>query len=242
MITYFKERLKKMKILSIETSSDICAVCILEDKTKIKEITLSQGRTHSETLLPIINQIFEETNLSLDDIDLLVCDIGPGSFTGIRIGVSTIKAFIDSKNIHSIGISSLEALAYNVNQNGIICPIIDAKNNQVYTCIYNLKDGTYKLEHEFFADDITVLLNLLKELNSDITFVGDGIKTYKEQIEKNFANSNICVNFSESNELNAYNLALAGYNKFVNNENCDVLPLYLKKPQAERELEKHANN
>ena len=231
-----------MKILSIETSSDICAVCILEDKTKIKEITLSKGRTHSETLLPIINQIFEETNLSLNDIDLLVCDIGPGSFTGIRIGVSTAKAFIDAKKIPSIGISSLEALAYNVSTDGVICPIIDAKNNQVYTCIFNYDNGLYSLEHNFFADDINVILNILKKKNANITFVGDGINSYKEQIENNFKNSNICINYSENNDLNAYNLGIAGYNKFIKNEKCDVLPLYLKKPQAEREYEKHANN
>lgn len=226
-----------MKILSIETSSDICAVCILEDKTKIKEITLSKGRTHSETLLPIINQVFEESKLTLNDIDLLVCDIGPGSFTGIRIGVSTTKAFIDAKNIASIGISSLESLCYNVKTDGLICPIIDAKNSQVYTCIYSLKDNIYTLEHELFADDINVILNLLKEKKSNLTFVGDGIKSYKEQIDNFFINSNICINFCENNELNAYNLGIAGYNKFINNEICEVLPLYLKKPQAERELD-----
>lgn len=226
-----------MKILSIETSSDICAVCISENETKIKEITLSKGRTHSETLLPIINQVFEETNLTLNDIDLLVCDIGPGSFTGIRIGVSTVKAFIDAKHIDSIGVSSLEALCYNVTKEGLICPIIDAKNNQVYTCIYSLKNNIYTLEHELFADDISTILNLLKEKNLDLTFVGDGINAYKDQIDSAFENSTVCVNFSENNELSAYNLGIAGYNKFVNNEKCDVLPLYLKKPQAERELE-----
>ena len=231
-----------MKILSIETSSDICAVCILEDKTKIKEITLSKGRTHSETLLPIINQIFTETNITLDDIDLLVCDIGPGSFTGIRIGVSTIKAFIDSKKIPSIGISSLETLAYNVSTEGIICPIIDAKNNQVYTCIYNLHNNVYTLEHEPFTDDISVILNLLKEKNTNITFVGDGIKIYQQQINNAFKDYKLSINFSENNDLNAYNLGIAGYNKFINNEICDVLPLYLKKPQAEREYERKTQN
>lgn len=227
-----------MKILSIETSSDICAVCILENKTKIKEITLSKGRTHSETLLPIINQIFEETSLTLNDIDLLVCDIGPGSFTGIRIGVSTAKAFIDSKNLKSIGISSLEALCYDVSTDGLICPIINAKNNQVYTCIYNLKDGVYTLEYELFADDINVILTILKDKNSDITFVGDGIYEFKEHISQFFNSSEFNVNFSENNELSAYNLGIAGYNKFIKNEICDVLPLYLKKPQAEIQLKK----
>ena len=97
-----------MKILSIDTSSPICAVAILEDNKLIKEISQNNGLTHSEKLMPIIEQILKETNLKLKDIDLLVCDKGPGSFTGIRIGVATVKAFTDSLNIPAIGISSLE--------------------------------------------------------------------------------------------------------------------------------------
>lgn len=102
-----------MKILSIETSSKICGVAVLEDTTILKEISLDNGLTHSETLMPIIKQILDNLNLSLKDIDLIVCDKGPGSFTGIRIGIATAKAFSDSLDIPSIGISSLEALCYN---------------------------------------------------------------------------------------------------------------------------------
>jgi tRNA threonylcarbamoyladenosine biosynthesis protein TsaB len=105
-----------LKILSVDTSSNICSVAILEDKNLIKEISLNNGLTHSEKLMPIIKQILEELKINLQEIDLLVCDKGPGSFTGIRIGTSTVMAFSDSLNIKSIGISSLEALAYNVKQ------------------------------------------------------------------------------------------------------------------------------
>ena len=91
-----------MKILSIDTSSSICSVAILEDNKLIKEISNNDSNTHSVKLMPQIEQILKETNLSLSDIDLLACDKGPGSFTGIRIGISTVKAFNDVTNIPSI--------------------------------------------------------------------------------------------------------------------------------------------
>lgn len=121
-----------MKILSIDTSSCICSVAILEDEKIIKEISNEDGNTHSVKLMPQIEQIFKETNLTLNDIDLFACDKGPGSFTGIRIGISTIKAFCDVTNVPAIGIPSLMALAYNIDFNGYICSLIDAKNSNVY--------------------------------------------------------------------------------------------------------------
>ena len=121
-----------MKILSIDTASDLCTVAVLEDENCIKEIIVSDARNHSEKIMPVIEQALHETNLTLKDINLIVCDKGPGSFTGIRIGVGTVLAFQDSLNIPCIGISSLEALAYNVKHDGLICSLIDAKNNNVY--------------------------------------------------------------------------------------------------------------
>lgn len=91
-----------MKILSIDTSSSICSVAILEDNKVIKEISTNDANTHSVKLMPQIEQIFKETNLTLNDMDLLTCDKGPGSFTGIRIGISTVKAFRDVTNIKAI--------------------------------------------------------------------------------------------------------------------------------------------
>ena len=121
-----------MKILSIDTASNLCTVAILENTKCIKEITVNDARNHSEKIMPVIEQALKETNLSLKNINLIVCDKGPGSFTGIRIGVGTVLAFQDSLNIPCVGISSLEALAYNIPQDGLICSLIDAKNNNVY--------------------------------------------------------------------------------------------------------------
>ena len=236
-----------MKILSIETSNKICSVAILEDKNLIKKIELNNGLTHSETLMPLIKQILEETKLSLSNIDLLVCDIGPGSFTGIRIGIATVKAFTDSLNIPSVGISSLEGLAYNIKNEGLICSLIDCKNNNCYYSLYELKNNTYTLLEEPKADSVENCLNYLNYnySNSVITFIGD-VSLYKELIEKTSKNfilldstntqiNNININL---NNIDVYNLGIAGFNKFnKNGKDENLLPLYLKKPQAQKQLE-----
>ena len=116
-----------MKILSIDTASNISTVAVLENENCIKEIIIDDSRNHSEKIMPLIEQVLKETDLALKNIDLIVCDKGPGSFTGIRIGVGTVLAFQDSLNIECVGISSLEALSYNTKNEGIICSLIDAK-------------------------------------------------------------------------------------------------------------------
>ena len=227
-----------MKTLSIETSSKLCSVAILEDKKLIKKIELNNGLTHSETLMPLIKQILEETNLNLSDMDLLVCDIGPGSFTGIRIGVATVKAFSDSLGIPSVGISSLECLAYAVKKDGLICSMIDCKNNNCYYALYELKNNSYTLLEIPKADSVENCLKFLnyKYSNSIITFVGDSV-LYKDIIEK--MSKNFVLHNNTTDMIDVYHLGIAGiikYNSYGKDDN--LLPLYLKKPQAQRQLER----
>ncbi len=228
-----------MKILSIDTSSNICGVAVLENNVLLKEYSHNNGLTHSETLIPNIKEILENVNLTINDIDLIVCDKGPGSFTGIRIGVATSKAFSDSLDITEIGISSLEALAYNVKENGIICSLIDAKNNNVYVGVFENINGKYLLRRNFSTENIDILLNEFIDSEYSITFVGDGAITYKDNIISVLSNKS---NFIENNNLSAYNLGLAGFDHFKNKDFSDVNPLYLRKPQAERMLENQQNN
>lgn len=226
-----------MKILSIDTSSSICGIAVLENKKLLKEVSYNNGLTHSETLMPIIKNTLTELNITLNDIDLIVCDKGPGSFTGIRIGVATSKAFADSLNITQIGISSLETLAYNVKTDGMICSLIDAKNNNVYVGVFENIDGKYILRRNFSTENINDLLLEFKDSEYTITFVGDGAIHYKETILSALPNKSI---FVDSNDLSACNLALAGLSHFNNEDIPDVMPLYLRKPQAERMLEKNS--
>ena len=230
-----------MKILAVDTSSKLCSVAILEDTNLIKKLELDNGLTHSETLMPLIQQLLNECSLSLNNIDLLVSDIGPGSFTGIRIGVSSCKAFSDSLNIPCVGISSLEVLAYNIQNDGIICSTIDCKNNNCYFALYELNSGNYNVLIEPCAKSVNDVLDLLNSqyYNKCISFVGDGIPSEKlHSIYDNNADSEVTKNIISS-YLNVENLGTAGYKKFINNNKVgeEILPLYLKKPQAQIQLE-----
>lgn len=223
-----------MKILAIETSSKICGVSILEDDNLIEKIELNNGLTHSESLMPVIDEIFKNTNLQLKDINLIVCDIGPGSFTGIRIGVATAKAFSDSLNINCVGVSSLEALAYNVKDNGFICSIIDCKNDNCYYALYRYENGIYSCIINPKADTVENAISDLKNYSETIYFVGDEAFEYKNIISKSVKNAK----FIDNNSIDTYNLGLAGLNLYNSGKyDSNILPLYLRKPQAERQME-----
>ncbi len=233
-----------MKILSIDTASDICGVSILDDDNLLCKLDTNMGRTHSENLMPLVSQAFDETNLTINNIDLLVCDKGPGSFTGIRIGISTVKAFHDVLNTPCIGVSSLEALAYSIKEDGLIASIIDCKNNNCYFALYEQKNNNYIELIAPSSSTITGALNCCKEYlsnNNSITFVGDGSVTYKDTILAEFENATLAN--PQNNILDSYLLALAGLNKAKENKfENDLLPLYLRKPQAQRQLEEQLRN
>lgn len=234
-----------MRILSIDTASNICGVSILEDTNLLCKLDTDTGRTHSENLMPMIRQAFAQTNLSLKDIGLIVCDKGPGSFTGIRIGLATAKAFHDSLSIPCIGVSSLEALAYNTQNNKAeseyICSIMDCKNSNCYFALYEKKNNRFETLIEPQAESIIGTLAILKSYCDDtlendfLKFIGDGSEIYKSNICEVFSNATFAK--TSLNYLNSYSLGLAGLAKFQINDFDEFLPLYLKKPQAQRQLE-----
>lgn len=232
-----------MKILCIDTSSEICSVAILEDNNVIKEISIEDANTHSVKLMPLVKQIFDETNLSINDIDLFACDKGPGSFTGIRIGIATIKAFIDITNKPCIGISSLMGLAYNIDDEGYICSLIDAKNNNVYYSLFKHQNNKYEQVGEYISEDINNVTNILKNCNKTIFFVGNGSIVYKDMLEsvlKENAKFNMNI---DANKLSAICIGKAAFDVYSSNEinAYSLSPLYLKKSSAERLLEEKEN-
>ena len=233
-----------MKILAVDTSSRNCSVSIVEvDKNKNINV-IAQGnnddeRTHSVKLMPMIDNMFKTSNLSLDNIDLLACCLGPGSFTGIRIGVGTVLAFKDSLNIPCIGISSLQALAYNINDNGIICSLIDAKNNNVYFGVFEKKNNIVTQLEEFSFKTIDEIIPILQKYNK-IIFVGDGSTLYQNKIKSEVKYDNIIFADTAKNDANSVSIAISAYSKYKNGESGDthvLSPLYLRKSQAERALE-----
>lgn len=243
-----------MKILSIDTSSSICSIAILENKNVIKQMHNYSEKEHSETLMPMIDELFKSTNLSLDDINLIACSVGPGSFTGIRIGIATVKAFADAKNIPVVGVNSLEALAFLgiiEKGEGEYVSILDAKNDNVYFAIYKMKGEQFSIYKNPEAMPISQAITYIDNLKMPIYFLGDinnGIDI--ERLEQLYL-SRVSIEKANSMDINkheyltnikplAIGVALAGLNRYNNGIYGDsnvLTPMYLRKPQAQRQKE-----
>ena len=230
-----------MKILGVDTSSDICSVCLLEDTTVIKELHLNNGKTHSENLAPLLKELIDSCNITFSDINLIAIDKGPGSFTGIRIGIATIKAIAEVYNIKVVGVTSLKSLAFNEDyKNNSIISLIDARNNQVYCGVFNTG-----VDDIYLALDINEALESIKTyVNENTIFVGDGSVLHKDLIQNFFK---IQLKFSNNNDQSSVSTALAGLEIFNKGEfeTADtILPFYLRKSQAERmkEINNNGNN
>lgn len=218
-----------MKILTCDTSSSVCAVGVFENDKLINKNELDNGKTHSENFMPLVEKTLNGSNLSLADIDYISVVVGPGSFTGIRIGVATIKPMVEVLNIKVASVTSLEILARNIQNAETIVSLIDARNNQVYCGIF---DKEYNKKQEYLADDINNVIEVLKNYKN-ITFVGNGAILHKELLTNSLKN----VNFSNENEQSAKNCGKIGYKKYLENElyTADtIVPIYLRKSQAER--------
>ena len=232
-----------MKILAVDTSSKNCSVAIVEvyENKNYNIIAFENSddeKTHSQKLMPIVDKVFKEHNLTLKDMDLLACCVGPGSFTGIRIGIATMKAFADVTNIKTVSVTSLESLSYNIEEDGIIIPIIDCKNNNVYSAIFSKENNTYKQIGKNISDNIDNAISLYKANaeNKNITFVGDGSILYKDLLTSRLSNKLI---FSNKNTQSSISLAKCAYDKYLEGlygDSNNLSPLYLRKSQAERAL------
>ena len=234
-----------MKILSIDTSSKICSVSILEDTDLIIEKHIENELTHSQKLMPLVDEVLKSNNLTLSDFDLFACSIGPGSFTGVRIGVSTVKAFCDVTNIKISSVSSLESLAYNTlnsnykNDAKLVLSMIDAKNDNVYYGLFERKDDIFTPIEELGAKNIDEVINLLENYHSSpILFVGDGAKKHQYNLLKYFSKATFVED--KYNNQTSTSVGKAAYNHYINGNYGDsnsITPLYLRKSQAERALE-----
>lgn len=234
-----------MKILSIGTSGKNCTVAISEDDRIIKELNINDGITHSQTLIPNVDKVFIETNMQLKDIDAYAVSIGPGSFTGIRIGIATIKGFCLGNDKKVFAVPSLLALAYNVcDYKGYIISCIDAKNDNVYSAIYDNTNFEMKKITDYVADNVSLLIEQIKKLDDTNNFmvVGDGKTLLKSSLEAlnindykiEYAEDKFDLEYASSILKVAYQMERE--NNFTTG--VSLTPLYLKKSQAERELDK----
>lgn len=222
-----------MNILAIDTSALTASAAILADGILIGEISTTTKLTHSQTIMPMIDELLKKVSLDITDIDLFACSEGPGSFTGLRIGIGTIKGLAYGLNKPVVGVSTLEALAHNIDvTNLVICPIMDARRGQVYNALYKYNGNTLECIKEPRALSVE---ELCEELAEKTIFVGDGVKVHKEKIREMLGEDAIFS--SPQNQLQrAGSVAYAALGK----THCDAAELtavYLRKPQAERERE-----
>ena len=172
-----------MKVLGIDSSGLVASVAVVEDDILLAEYTVNYKKTHSQTLLPMLDEIVKMTELDLHTVDAIAVAGGPGSFTGLRIGSATAKGLGLALEKPLIHIPTLEGLAYNLYDTpGLICPIMDARRKQVYTGIYRYEDHRLMTVKDQMAVGIEELLSMLNEMGEAVTFLGDGVPVFKDII------------------------------------------------------------
>ena len=228
-----------MKILGIDTSTMAANVAVLEDDKLICEYTINTKKTHSQKLMPMIENMLKLSDLDIKEIDAIAICVGPGSFTGLRIGMATAKAMAHVNNIPLIGVNSLEILGANMDLcNRNICSILDAQRNQVYMNKYILNDDKITELEEISIKPIDELLEEISSSNEDWVLVGEAVYKYKEKIEEI---SNITIPSPANNITKASTLCFVARDKMLANDqvyNCyNINPMYIRKSQAEEQYE-----
>ena len=228
-----------MKILGIDTSTMAANVAVLEDDKLICEYTINTKKTHSQKLMPMIENMLKLSDLDIKEIDAIAICVGPGSFTGLRIGMATAKAMAHVNNIPLIGVNSLEILGANMDLcNRNICSILDAQRNQVYMNKYILKDYKITELEEISIKAIDELLEEISSSNEDWVLVGEAVYKYKEKIEEI---SNITIPSPANNITKASTLCFVARDKMLANDQVYIVtiinPMYIRKSQAEEQYE-----
>jgi tRNA threonylcarbamoyladenosine biosynthesis protein TsaB len=225
-----------MKILGIDTATTSCSVAIVDKTSLLSEFTIDREETHSKHLMEMIQMAMRMAGLNISDIDGFAVTRGPGSFTGLRIGISTIKGLALASEKPIVGVSSLETLALQVSYSrDLICPILDARKGEVYFSRYRFQNGHLKKQTK---ECVAPPDKAIDDLNEFCLFVGNGALLYKEMIlEKmgEFASFAPMIH----NTIRASSLAYFSMKNFENNDTDDikdVLPYYIRKSDAELNL------
>ncbi len=227
-----------MKILSIDTSAKSASAAVIENGEIKGEFFINTMLTHSETLMPMIDAVMQNTKLTLHDIDLFAVNSGPGSFTGLRIGIAAVKGMAYALNKPCVGVSTLESMAFNFKkQDAVACAVMDARCSQVYNALFDVSGETPVRNCEDRALMIDELEKELKEIDKTIILVGDGSKLCYEKLKDN--NPNIFIANENVRYQRASGTAFAAEIMAQRSEVItagELMPKYLRLPQAQREL------
>ena len=215
-----------MKTLAIDTSGTAATAAVTEDGMLVGTTTLNLKKPHSQKIMPVIEELLKLLELDISDIDLFAAAHGPGSFTGLRIGVAAIKGFSDALSKPAVGVSTVEAMALPFfDSDCLICPILDARREQVYYGVYRHNGGLDTIM-EPDCSDINNLLSRLACLNKKVLFTGDCVQKYEEYIKKQLGGNAVltppsyCVN-------NAVNVALLAEKMYKEKNNLPLNPEYI---------------
>lgn len=227
-----------MKILALDSSGLVASVALVEDEVLLAEYTVNYKKTHSQTLLPMLDTIGTMIDLDLSTIDAIAVAAGPGSFTGLRIGSATAKGLGLALDKPIVGVPTVDALAYNLYDcEKIICPMMDARRNQVYTGLYTFEKHRLKVLKEQTTAGVTEAAAWLNEIGREVIFLGDGVPVYRGLLKQE-----LCVPYSFApahvNRQRAGAVAALAeiYYEQGKIENArDHQPEYLRMSQAERE-------
>lgn len=228
-----------MKILVLESSGLVASVALMEENSMICEFTMNHKKTHSQTLLPMVDEMMKITGFHKKELDAVAISKGPGSFTGLRIGSATAKGLSQALNIPVVSISSLEGLAANLyGTEDLICPIMDARRSQVYAGIFQYEGEKLATRMEDDAVSVADLIRILNEKGEPVIFLGDGVPVYQKLLEEGLT---VPYRFAPSHmnrqRAGAVGVLAVQYFKEGKTETSrDHKPEYLRKSQAEREL------
>ena len=222
-----------MLILAFESSARAASVALVEDGRLISQYSQCSGLTHSRTLLPMAEDMLKNAELTLDKVDLFAVAHGPGSFTGIRIGVSTVKGLAWAADKPCVGVSTLEAMAWHgLAAGGLVCPVMDARRSQVYNALFKVENGKPVRLCEDRPIALSQLAEELRDLNAPAFLIGDGA----ELAEKYLREQGLACTVAPENLRwqSAWGVAMAAMDKTPGNADA-LLPVYLRLSQAERD-------
>ena len=225
-----------MKVLAVDTATNSCSVAIADGDRLLAEMTLVSGETHSRHLMRLIETLVHSAGLPLDRIEGFAVARGPGSFTGLRIGLSTVKGLAVDGNRPTVGVSTLAALSWQVGPTeNLICPMIDARRNEVYAAFYRYHpDGPLPVDSERVADPESIVARLERPC----VFIGSGAAVYRSRI---IAKIGRRAQFAPPglNPIRAAAVAILGARRLADGEADDVellVPTYLRRSDAEKSL------
>lgn len=229
-----------MKILAFDSTATSASVAVFDDENLIGEFFINTKQTHSQTLLPMAESLLKNTNIDVKDIDLFAVNTGPGSFTGVRIGVAAVKGMAMALNKPCVAVSTLDSMAYNLLDvdSTAVC-VMDARCNQVYNANFQINNGKAEKLCDDRALSIDELTAELSSVQGEIILVGDGAKLcYDKMIE---AIPNIKIASVQNRYQKASSTALVALDLYSKGQTLtaeELMPYYLRLPQAERELKK----